>query len=70
LPQRPLGLRESAALYGIYIAAPQSEPRFYMRNYRSIRGPRSYPMLDATFVAGGFGLFFVAVLYVFACDRL
>jgi len=27
-------------------------------------------MLDAIFVAGGFGVFFVAILYVFACDRL
>jgi len=27
-------------------------------------------MLDAIFVAGGFGVFFVAITYVFACDRL
>lgn len=27
-------------------------------------------MIDAVFVAAGFGMFFVAVLYVFACDRL
>jgi hypothetical protein len=52
------------------MARAHSEPRFYMRDCRSIRGPRSGPMLDAIFVAGGFGLFFVAILYVFACDRL
>jgi hypothetical protein len=28
------------------------------------------PMLDVFFVAGGFAAFFVAILYVFACDRL
>ena len=28
------------------------------------------PMLDAIFVAGGFAMFFVAIMYVFACDRL
>jgi len=27
-------------------------------------------MLDVIFVAAGFGMFFVGVLYVFACDRL
>jgi len=27
-------------------------------------------MLDAAFIAGAFGMFFVGVLYVFACDRL
>jgi len=27
-------------------------------------------MLDAIFVAAGFGMFFLGVMYVFACDRL
>jgi len=28
------------------------------------------PMLDVVFVAAGFGMFIVGVMYVFACDRL
>jgi hypothetical protein len=28
------------------------------------------PMLDVIFVAAGFGMFIVGVMYVFACDRL
>jgi len=27
-------------------------------------------MLDTIFVAGGFGMFIVGVMYVFACDKL
>jgi len=27
-------------------------------------------MLDVIFVAAGFGMFIVGVMYVFACDRL
>jgi len=27
-------------------------------------------MLDAVFAAAGFAMFFVAIMYVFACDRL
>lgn len=27
-------------------------------------------MLDAIFVAAGFGMFFLAIMYVFACDKL
>jgi hypothetical protein len=58
-------------LYGIYIAAAQIRPRIYMpdgRCTRCIAG--DCPMLDAIFVAAGFGMFFLGVMYVFACDRL
>jgi hypothetical protein len=42
-----------------------------MRDYRFIRGPLGgAEMLDGIFVATGFGLFFIGILYVFACDRL
>lgn len=27
-------------------------------------------MLDAVFAGAGFGMFFLAIMYVFACDRL
>jgi hypothetical protein len=35
---------------------------------QSNKGDR--PMLDTIFVAAGFGMFVVGVMYVFACDRL
>jgi hypothetical protein len=51
--------------------ASQMRARIYMSDDRCTRCiAGDCPMLDAIFVTAGFGMFFVGVMYVFACDRL
>jgi hypothetical protein len=59
-------------LYGFYIAAaPNPISNLYAISPTYVPFSREFAlMLDAIFVAAGFGVFFLGVMYVFACDRL
>ena len=54
----------------LYCAGANTLSNIYAILFSMRRSLKGRPMLDVFFVAGGFAAFFVAILYVFACDRL